>query len=147
MCKYNNTKHQFCVIIYRLRGIYMTKENINNKFVIDDMIFLTNEQYTRYINSEVIGNKNITIDLLIDFLDNDYFYGYVLDLFNERIKCLSIVYVDMHGNRQINKYYKMDVLKALSNSILNLTSSAFGVTLISEIVGFFFKVLSIRSIE
>ena len=68
----------------------MTKENINNKFVIDDMIFLTNEQYTRYINSEVIGNKNITIDLLIDFLDNDYFYGYVLDLFNERIKCLVV---------------------------------------------------------
>ena len=97
----------------------MIKENINNRFVIDDMIFLTNEQYTRYINSEVIGNKNITIDLLIDFLDNDYFYGYVLDLFNERIKCLSIVYVDMHGNRQINKYYKMDVLKALSDSILN----------------------------
>ena len=97
----------------------MLGKNINNKFVVDDMIFLTEEQYKKYEKSEKVGIKNITLDLLYDFLNNDYFYNYILDLFNEKIQNLLIIYVDINGNRNLNKYYKMDILKALSEAILN----------------------------
>lgn len=108
------------IIIYLTSGeIYMSREFINNKFVIDNMIFITYEQYDKYIHSEKIGIKNISVALLYDLLDNDYFYNYVLDLFNENIDCLLIVYVKSNGVNNIDKYYKMDILNALSIVISN----------------------------
>ena len=95
----------------------MCGDIMNNKFVIDNMIFLTEEQYNKYILKD--KGEIISSELLHDLLDNDYFYGYTLDLFNEKIKDLSIVYVDMNGINKINKYYKMDILKAFSKAILN----------------------------
>ncbi|MBP3461130.1 MAG: hypothetical protein J6K21_01805 [Bacilli bacterium] len=95
----------------------MSRGIINNKFVVDNMIFITDEQHNKYICSKKIGIKNITIDLLYDFLSNDYFYDYILDLFNENIDSLLIVYVNYDGVTKIDKYYKMDILNALSIAI------------------------------
>lgn len=99
----------------------MYRKKINNKFVIDNIIFLSYDKCNNYANSKKVGVKNITIALLYDLLYDDYFYGYILDLFNEKIEYLSVVYIDFYGVEKIEKYYKIDILKALSSTIVDNT--------------------------
>lgn len=97
----------------------MEKRNIQNKFVIDNTIFITEDQYKKYSLSKKVGLINISIELLHDLLDNDYFYSYVEDLFNGNIDRLILVYITENGVKEIKKYSKMDILNTISNLILN----------------------------